>query len=284
MNREKLRDIIPAVAKQHKFSPRLIEKDFYLTLIMNNLNTGLSSNIVFKGGTLLNKIYFNHTRLSEDLDFSYIKGNELETRGKRSRAMKTIKSKMPEFLERIKLKSPNPDGEGFNQSTQYVFDICYPSVITEKEEYIKLEISLRQYPVDKPVINRVNHFYKDPFTGEPLLPSGNILTLSLNEAVAEKLKASITRLDCAIRDYYDLWKISERKFNFMNKDFVRLFHRKLKEENYSGDYKTNFGLGADDIIELENQVQSALYPVIRTGETFSLKKVFSRFNRILGNI
>lgn len=284
MNKEKLKEIIPAIAKQYKFSPRLIEKDFYLTILMNNLNSGLSSDIVFKGGTLLNKIYFNHVRLSEDLDFSYINGDELDSRAKRTRAMKPIKAKMPEFLKKMNLKSPNLEVEGFNESTQYVFQIGYPSVITNKEEYIKLEISLRQYPVDKPVINKIKHFYKEPFTGEPLLPSNGILSLSLNEAVAEKLKASITRLEYAIRDYYDLWKISESKFDFQNEDFIRLFHEKLIRENYSGDYKTNFGLDEKDIMGLQNQIESALYPVIKTGETFSLEKVFNRFNKILKGI
>ena len=39
--------------------------------------------------------------------------------------------------------------------------------------------------------------------------TGNILSLSMNEAVAEKLKAAITRKEAAIRDYFDLWHIFE---------------------------------------------------------------------------
>ncbi|MFH1415372.1 MAG: nucleotidyl transferase AbiEii/AbiGii toxin family protein [Elusimicrobiota bacterium] len=284
MNKAQLKEIIPAIAKKYKFSPRLVEKDYYITIIMNNLNSGLSSDIVFKGGTLLNKIYFDHVRLSEDLDFSYITGDDLDTRTKRSRIMKPIKARMPEFLKSMNLKSPDHDGKAFNESTQYVFQIGYPSVITDKEEYIKLEISLRQYPVDKPVINKVKHFYEDPFTGEQLLPSNGILSLSRNEAVAEKLKASITRLDYAIRDYYDLWKIAESNFDFHNKDFVRLFHAKLKREQYAGEYKINLGLNEKDILSLHNQIESALSPVIRADETFSLAKVFGRFNDIMKEV
>ena len=67
----------------------------------------------------------------------------------------------------------------------------------------------------------LNHFYKDPFTDENLIDAGKILSLSLNEAIAEKLKAAITRRNFAVRDYYDLWYLAESNFNLMMKNFCR---------------------------------------------------------------
>jgi len=188
------------------------------------------------------------------------------------------------FLKNIELKSPNPEGEGFNESKQYIFNITYPSVVTGKGENIKLEISLRQFPLEKPVQNDIKHFYKDPFTAEDLISSGKILSLSLNEAVAEKLKAAVTRRDPAIRDYYDLWHISEVKFDFKNKKFVKLFKNKLKEDGFERNYRKNFGLDEKAIINLTKQIESALMPVIRADEKFDLKRVLRRFNNILGEI
>lgn len=195
-------------------------------------------------------------------------------------AINPIREKMPEFLKLLGLKSKRPEGEGFNNSTQYVFNISYPSFITGKDENIKLEISLRQRPVDKPVHNVITHFYKDPFTGENLIPQNKILSLSLNEAVAEKLKASITRKDAAIRDYYDLWYIYESKFDFNNKQFLSIFKKKLEKENYRAGYSHNFGLDQKSIESLYIQIETELMPVIRIGENFDLNKVFSRFNTI----
>ena len=43
-------------------------KDYYLTLILYLIRD--VECIYFKGGTALNKIFLNHARLSEDLDFS----------------------------------------------------------------------------------------------------------------------------------------------------------------------------------------------------------------------
>lgn len=281
MDRDKLQQIIPFIAEKFNFRLETIEKDYYLTLILNNVESHLSDKIVFKGGTLLNKIHLNYHRLSEDIDFTYFDPERIETRSKRSRAITPIREKMPELLKLLDLKSKKPEGEGFNNSTQYLFNIAYPSFISGKDENIKLEISLRQTPVEKPVHNAITHFYKDPFTGEDLIPKSKILALTLNEAVAEKLKAAITRKDVAIRDYYDLWFISEAKFDFKNKHFLSIFKKKLEEEKYRANYSHNFGLDKKSIESLHRQIGTELIPVIRIGETFDLKKVFERFNVIM---
>ena len=280
MDRERLRQIIPVLAKNHNFREEIVEKDYYLTLILNNIDSYLSKDIVFKGGTLLNKIHLNYHRLSEDLDFTYYGKEELNSRSKRSKAIKPIRENMPGFLEHLELKTEKPEGAGFNNSTQYVFYISYPSFITGKDENLKIEISLRQRPIDEPVYNTVKHFYKDPFTGKDLVPASKILALSLNEAVAEKLKAAITRRDLAIRDYYDLWYIKEAKFNFYDKKFLAIFKKKLKDEGYKGDFKHNFGLSEKAIKDLHKQIKTDLMPVIRLGEHFNLDRVFERFNKI----
>ncbi|MFH1259785.1 MAG: nucleotidyl transferase AbiEii/AbiGii toxin family protein [Elusimicrobiota bacterium] len=281
MDRDKLKQIIPFIAEKFNFRLETIEKDYYLTLILNSVESHLSDKIVFKGGTLLNKIHLNYHRLSEDIDFTYYSPESIETRSKRSRAITPIREKMPELLKMLELKSEKPEGEGFNNSTQYVFNIFYPSFISGKDENVKLEISLRQTPIDKPVHNVITHFYKDPFTGDDLIPKNKILSLTLNEAVAEKLKAAITRKDVAIRDYYDLWFILEAKFDFKNSHFLSIFKKKLKDEHYISNYSSNFGLDQKSIELLRKQIETELIPVIRVGESFDLNKVFDRFNPIM---
>lgn len=281
MNREKLKDIIPALARKNNFRPAIVEKDYYLTVILNNIESGLSDKLILKGGTLLNKIHLDYHRLSEDLDFVYLSKMALTSRSARSKAITSVREKMPKFLELLDLKSKNPKGQGFNNSTQYVFNILYPSFITGKDESVQIEVALRQIPLDKPVHNVIKHFYKDPFTGKDLIPKNRILSLSLNEAVAEKLKAAITRRDLAIRDYYDLWHIAESGFDFRNKQFLTIFKKKLDAEGYLGDYRYNFGLSEESANLLQRQVETDLLPVIRLEEKFDLGKVFVRFNRIL---
>ncbi len=279
IDREQLKDIIPAIAGKMKFRSTIVEKDYYLTVILNNIEVLLTDKIVFKGGTLLNKAYLNYHRLSEDLDFTY--NAEFTARSQRSNAIMPIREKMPSFLKALKLTSDKPEGEGFNNSTQYVFKVKYPSVLMSKDDMIKIEISLRQPPIDKPIHTEIKHFYQDPFTGEDLFPLGKIWSLSWKEIVAEKLKAAISRKDVAIRDYYDLWHIAESGFDFYDKKFIKLFKRKVTDEGYTGDYKKDLGLGADKLSFLRKQIDDLLLPVIRSGETFDLDKVLERFNVIM---
>jgi predicted nucleotidyltransferase component of viral defense system len=279
IDKEKLKDIIPVIAGKMKFRPAIVEKDYYLTVILNNIEALLTDKIVFKGGTLLNKAHLNHHRLSEDLDFTY--SGQFTARSQRSKAITSIREKMPAFLNALSLTSDKPEGEGFNNSTQYVFKVKYPSVLMGKDDVIKIEISLRQPPINKPTHTEIKHFYQDPFTGEDLFPAGKVLSLSWKEAVAEKLKAAISRRDAAIRDYYDLWHIGEFGFDFYDKEFIKLFKRKVVDEGYIGDYRKDFGLSADTLSFLRKQIDGFLRPVIRSGEEFNLDSVLKRFNKIL---
>lgn len=285
MDSNALKEVASAVAKQHGFRPVIVEKDYYLTVVLNSIDSHLSKDIVFKGGTLLNKVHLNYHRLSEDLDFTYYSVDGLSSRSSRSKAITPIREKMPDFLRHVGLKSNKPAGEGFNNSTQYVFDILYPSSFTGKDECIKLEVSLRQPPIDKPVLSVIKHFYQDPFTGKDLIPTHKVLSLSFKEAVAEKLKAAITRKDVAIRDYFDLWHIAEAKFDFHDIHFVSIFKKKLADEGHEKkEYRHNFGLNEETLNLLRGQVETDLAPVIRAGEQFDLDKVLTRFNKLLSGI
>lgn len=51
-------------------NPAIIEKDYYVTLLLRNLVTH-EPNIVFKGGTSLSKCYKLIKRFSEDIDLNY---------------------------------------------------------------------------------------------------------------------------------------------------------------------------------------------------------------------
>ncbi len=224
MNNIELANIIKSLSSKTKFKQDVLEKDYYLTIVLNNINAYFGKSIAFKGGTLLNKIYLNYERLSEDLDFTYSGEGKITTRSQRSQAMKPIREKMKQLINDLNFHSNNPKGEGSNNSTQYIFIFYYHSIITGKDEKIKCDISLRNRPVDAITDNRISHFYKNPFNkNENIIEENKIYTLSVNEVVAEKLRCSITRRKKAIRDYYDLFNIYECGFNFKTDSFQKIF-------------------------------------------------------------
>ena len=280
MDKNKLKDIINFIAGKQGFRPAIIEKDYHLTRILNAVNEHLSRDIIFKGGTLLNKAYLNYHRLSEDLDFSYSSDIDISTRGKRSKAISSIREKMPSFLSFLGLTSDDPEGKGFNNSTQYLFNLQYQSIIMKHEEGIKFEISLRQPSFLPPTIVQVKHFYQDPFSGEDLFTHGSVIALSLEESAAEKLKAAISRLTPAIRDYYDLGHFIKIGFDFVRPDLLKLVNKKLELDGYKGDYSYNLGLSNQAIEELKRISESDLVPMIRADEKFDLDVVLEYFNKL----
>jgi len=280
MDNNKLKDIINFIADKQGFRPAIIEKDYRLTRILNAVNEHLSRDIIFKGGTLLNKAYLNYHRLSEDLDFSYSSDIDISTRGKRSKAISLIRKKMPSFLSFLGFTSDDPEGKGFNNSTQYLFNLQYKSIIMRHKESIKFEISLRQPSFLSPTIVQVKHFYQDPFSGEDLFPQGSVIALSLEESAAEKLKAGVSHLTPAIRDYYDLCHFIKIVFDFARPDLLKLVNKKLELDGYKGDYSCNLGLSDRAIEELKRTSESDLVPMIRADEKFDLDAVLEYFNKL----
>ena len=65
---------INAVANRYQLRDTQVEKDYVLSWILFAIsgNELLSKCLVFKGGTVLKKVYFEDYRFSEDLDFTLL--------------------------------------------------------------------------------------------------------------------------------------------------------------------------------------------------------------------
>jgi len=57
-DKDKFRDLVDRTASLAGFYAPLIEKDYYLTLLLSHVND-LCETLIFKGGTCLNKIYYS---------------------------------------------------------------------------------------------------------------------------------------------------------------------------------------------------------------------------------
>ena len=61
------RDALEHTASTRGFSPLLIEKDYYCSLMLNELAGAFQHGLVFKGGTALSKVHTDFYRLSVSL-------------------------------------------------------------------------------------------------------------------------------------------------------------------------------------------------------------------------
>jgi len=279
--------ILERTSAQTGFPLRLLEKDYYITVVLSKINE-LSRDLVFKGGTCLSKIYYSYYRLSEDMDFTLkLPGNA--TRTMRSNAMKPIKESLKPFLKEFGMSIEGLDKAGHRESTQYIFYLDYDSVVLSKKESIKLEIGMRFNPLLPAVTRKVNHKFLHPFTKEPLFDAGSVNCLALKELVAEKLRAAATRETIAARDFYDLGYLLKEKFDFKDKELLELFKKKLEEDGFSPDlkkYSVNLGRADKEIDEMKSRIGDELFPVLTTGEqkSFDMQKTLDKLNGVFGSI
>ena len=279
--------ILENTAAQTEFPLLLLEKDYYLSVILSGINT-LSEDLIFKGGTCLNKIYYSYYRLSEDLDFTLKLPSNCPSRTIKRMSIKPVKDGILSYVQTIGMRIEDLNNIGHNESSQYIIYIDYDSVVIEKPQSIKLEISLRFNPLLPTQRKKVSHRFLHPFTGEPLFEGGTITCLDLKEIVAEKMRASATRLHIAPRDFYDLGFIIQSGFDFQDSKVWDLFKTKLSEDGFDTDlskYQINLGRSDNEIAEMTSRIETELLAVLTPHEkkSFQLEQTLNLINDIFNS-
>lgn len=282
-DRRQFTDIIKMTANRTGFRVPLIEKDYYLTLILSRIDD-LSQNLIFKGGTCLNKIYYSYYRLSEDLDFSMCLPEYTTTRGNRRKSIQPIKDKIEGFAKSLGFRIEGVEKAGRNESKQYIYYFAYKSVLQPTDQLIKFEIGLRFNPICAVEKMTVQHKFLHPFTGEPLFDGGEVDCMSLKEIVSEKLRAAALRKNIAPRDFYDLDFILRNNFILADKEVIWLFKKKIEED--SGDldlakYRLNLGRSNNEISDMRSRIEKELFDALTADEreNFDLDRALERINK-----
>ena len=281
-DKDKFSKLVDRIASVTGFYAPLIEKDYYLTLILSRINE-LSDNLIFKGGSCLNKIYYSYYRLSEDLDFSMRLPDYTTTRGKRRKCIQPVKDNIEAFAKQLDMRIESTENAGRNESKQYIYCFAYDPVTVPSEQTIKFEIGLRFNPIVKTETREVKHKFLHPFTGEPLFDGGKVNCLSLEEIVSEKLRAAALRLTIAPRDFYDLDFILRHGFNLADKKVMKLFKKKIEEDGGDMDlskYRVNLGRPDEEIKDMRSRIENELFDVLTPGEreNFNLDTALKRIN------
>jgi len=211
------------------------------------------------------------------------------TRTYRRKLIEPIKDNILAYVNRFGMKIKDIKKAGHNESKQYIYYINYDSVVMNKEQSIKLEIGLRFNPI-LPISKRpVNHKFLHPFTREPLFNTGSINCFALKELVAEKMRATATRIPIAPRDFYDLGFLIRNGFNFKDKQLFLLFKNKLKEDGFNPElkkYLINMGRTEKEIEEINSRIEVELLDVLTVDERkiFNMEDTLNLINQTLKSI
>jgi len=193
-------DELKIIANKQKFNLILLEKDYLLTYLLYLIKD--VEGIYFKGGTALNKIFLNHERLSEDLDFTLIKKlNDVE---------KDIRDTLKETI----FKKITHD----KRVEKFIRLIVHYKLFHE-EGTIFIDLNQRAEVLLNPKKISIPHFYSQ------FIPDFEVNCLDEKEIIAEKIMATCERYKP--RDYFDLYNIIKNKLPIS----IGLIKKKFKKNN-----------------------------------------------------
>lgn len=208
------KEIIDDIARTTKIPPSYLEKDWYLVLTLNllqSLNTG-EAQIVFSGGSSLAKAYNLVSRFSDDIDFM-VNGVENLNRNNRSKLKHNIIDKINEN-GMVNINSETIKAKDANRFFKFYIDYpsCYDTQDTLRKG-IKTEISIKPTylePVNQEVTTFLGQYVEDA-------PKAVIPCVSLVETAANKF--------CGL-----MWRLAEEHKKFLetgeskNRNLMRHLH------------------------------------------------------------
>jgi hypothetical protein len=255
------REAIAFTAAKTGFASQVIEKDYFCTVLLEDLARHGGDDLIFKGGTCLAKVHAGFYRLSEDLDFA-IPMHVNASRAERSRATDAIKRAVADVSGRLPCFSCQTELKGANDSTQYNGVVTYRSIVSGQQDTVLVDVSVREPALTEPAMLPARTVLLDPIGGRPAVPDLNIACITALEAMAEKFRAALSRRDVAIRDFYDLdYAARQLSVDFASPSFIDMVRRKLAiPDNPPVD------VSAERMTALRRQVEPKLKTVLREKE------------------
>lgn len=277
-----LKEEIRRLSIETKFSSFLLEKDYHLTRILHKISEKKIKNLIFKGGTCLNKCYLGFYRLSEDLDFVYNQDVVNQSKGQIKKKLDELRHTLFEILDELEFKTSKELGKSWKMLTSKEepkivgLEVItnYNSLMDNSLQTIKLEISFRKKLTRPTRMKAIHHKFIDAL-GEPILKENvEIEVIDLSENFAEKFRALVTRKNIALRDIYDIHFILKNNILKIDEDIIKLILAKIKESKKEGFTK-------DDLIQFIRDLNSKLSDsnekeissVLKSGEKVNMKEM-----------
>lgn len=272
-----LRRAIELTARETGFNLRLVEKDYFCSVVLEYLAAS-GAGLTFKGGTCLTKIHGSFYRLSEDLDFS-ISTDPGAARGDRSRSIRPVQAAVAAIAGRLPGFRIIEPLRGFNNSTQYNAAAGYESLLDGHVEPVSIEVGVREPTMLGVHAGAAKTVLLNPLDGQALLETYPVACLSHAEAMAEKLRAALCRREVAIRDFFDVDYAVRKGFDPVEAGFLGLLKRKL-EIPRTGPVDVSEARAK----ELQPQLDAQLRPVLREQEftQFDLGRAIETVRAVAG--
>lgn len=160
LDKEAFRELVTAASEELHIPAGVIEKDYFVTLVLKKLSSKIPD-MVFKGGTSLTKCYQLLDRFSEDIDISYAASSGIPGESRKRQLKKAIVDSM----EELHLPITNLDGTRSRRNYN-CYRATYPSLYEpllelNPELVIETYIALLPFPtVERMADNYIYRFLK----------------------------------------------------------------------------------------------------------------------------
>ncbi|MEE8456454.1 MAG: nucleotidyl transferase AbiEii/AbiGii toxin family protein [Acidimicrobiia bacterium] len=207
------------IATDDQVDTQTVERDYVLTHVIGALARHPNGNIFqFKGGTSLRLCYFRDYRYSADIDLNIVGNVDQQTQ----------QAILNETLTDVAAAIGLPSIELVHEPRTQI-EFIGPTG-SQSPRKIKLDISDDELVIDTSSTATLINRYADQVSSPALL------TYTLNETLAEKLRCVMQRLQC--RDLYDIWRLTDGQAEVL--DVVDVFRRKALHKNRD---PANFAVG-----------------------------------------
>jgi predicted nucleotidyltransferase component of viral defense system len=271
------REAVQFTAAETGFVPRLIEKDYFCTVLLAYLSRAAGEGLVFKGGTCLTKVHSELYRLSEDLDYTIAVPVDAP-RSDRSKRAKVVKAALDRLAAQVPMFQVIDPWRGANGSKQYLATLGYDSVLARQQETIKIEVSLREPLLATEFDGPAQTILRNPVTNKPMLEPVRVRSIDKGEALAEKFRAALSRREPAIRDFFDIdYAVRKGGLRPDDVEFIDQVGQKLAIPG-----NDPVDVGETRLSALRRQVEPQLRPVLRDREfeEFDLDRAFGICERM----
>ncbi|MCM1258152.1 MAG: nucleotidyl transferase AbiEii/AbiGii toxin family protein [Roseburia sp.] len=140
-DRETFKNVIEQVVGMNGRTPAVIEKDYYITLILRLLSKQLE-NSVFKGGTSLSKGFHVIDRFSEDIDITF---NEHIGESRRKKLKNVVLKGISEELGMPIANWGETQSDRDYNAYLYTYESVFDLQDDRMPQYVKLEMALGSY-------------------------------------------------------------------------------------------------------------------------------------------
>lgn len=197
-DREAFEELMIGAANELAIPTNIIEKDYYVTIVLKALSEKLDD-MVFKGGTSLTKCYQLLDRFSEDIDISYTAESGIPGEARKRQLKKAVVATMKELDFSITNLDDTRSRRHYN-----CYRVAYPSIyeqsiILKPELVVETYVVLLPFPMTKRMVDNYIYRFLNKIGRLDLAKTYDLLPF---EIMTQTIERTLVDKVFALCDYY----------------------------------------------------------------------------------